>query len=218
MSKIRIILADDHTIFRKGLREIIDSQSDMVVVGEARDGFEALEKVGDLLPDVVLMDIKMPCLDGVKASRHISEHHPQIRIIILTMYGQDKHVFESIIAGAQGYILKDAPIERLIEMIRAVYHGKESIDPYVTSKVLRQFRQLAEGQQGRDFLLLNQRELEILGLIAQGSTNRAIAEKLFLSENTIKHIVSEILQKLHVNNRAEAAAYVIKEGLIAPGS
>lgn len=218
MSPIRIILADDHTMFREGLQAIINDESDMVVVGEARDGFEALEKVDDLIPDVILMDINMPRLDGVKAARHISEQHPQVRIIILTMYGQDKHVFESIKAGAWGYILKDAPAKQLIETIRAVYRGEAVIDPSVTPKVLRQFRQLAEDQQGRYRPLLNQRELEILRLVAQGATNRAIAEKLFLSENTIKHAISDILQKLQVNNRTEAVTYAIREGLIAPGS
>jgi len=200
------------------LQAIINDESDMAVVGEARDGFEVLERVDELNPDVVLMDISMPRLDGVKATRYISEQHPQIRIIILTMYDQDKYIFESIKAGARGYILKDAPAQQLIETIRAVYRGEALIDPSVTLKLLRQFRQLAEGQQGRDLPLLNQRELEILRLVAQGATNRAIAEKLFLSENTIKHRVSEILQKLRVKNRAEAVVYAMKEGLIAPGS
>ena len=200
------------------MQAIINDESDMAVVGEARDGFEVLERVDELNPDVVLMDISMPRLDGVKATRYISEQHPQIRIIILTMYDQDKYIFESIKAGARGYILKDAPAQQLIETIRAVYRGEALIDPSVTLKLLRQFRQLAEGQQGRDLPLLNQRELEILRLVAQGATNRAIAEKLFLSENTIKHRVSEILQKLRVKNRAEAVVYAMKEGLIAPGS
>ena len=218
MGQIKIILADDHTMFREGLRAIIDDESDMAVVGEARDGFEALEKVRDLLPDIVLMDINMPRLDGVKATRYISEQHPQVRIIILTMYDQDRRVFESIKAGARSYILKDTPVQQLIETIRAVCRGEGVIDSSVTPKVLRQFRQLAAGQLGRDVPPLNERALEILRLIARGATNRVIAEKLFLSENTIKHIVSEILQKLRVNNRAEAVAYAMKEGLIAPGS
>jgi NarL family two-component system response regulator LiaR len=134
------------------------------------------------------------------------------------MYDQDKHVFESITAGARGYILKDAPAKQLVEVIRAVYHNKGGIDPYVTRKVLRQFRELAKGQQRKDFPLLNQREIEILDLMARGATNKAIAEELVLSENTIKHRVSEIFQKLHVKNRAEAVAYAMREGLIAPDS
>lgn len=218
MSQIRIIIADDHTMFREGLRAIINDETDMVVVGEARDGFEALDKVRDLLPDVVLMDINMPRLDGVKAARHISEQHPQVSLIMLTMYDQDKHVFESITAGARGYILKHAPAKQLVEVIRAVYHNKGGIDPYVTRKVLRQFRELAKGQQRKDFPLLNQREIEILDLMARGAANKAIAEELVLSENTIKHKVSEIFQKLHVKNRAEAVAYAMREGLIAPDS
>jgi NarL family two-component system response regulator LiaR len=217
MSPIKIILADDHTMFREGLRAIINGESDMAVVGEARDGFEVLEKVNELTPDVVLMDINMPRLDGIKATRHLSAQHPQARVIILTMYGQDQYVFESIRAGAWSYILKDAPARRLIETIRAVYRGEAVIDPSVTLKVLEQFRQLAQGQQGKDFPLLNEREVEILRLVAQGATNSAIAERLFLSENTVKHMVSEIIQKLHVNNRAEAIAYVMREGLIMPG-
>jgi NarL family two-component system response regulator LiaR len=218
MSQIRIIIADDHTMFREGLRAIIKDETDMVVVGEARDGFEALDKVRDLLPDVVLMDINMPRLDGVKAARYISEQHPQVSLIMLTMYDQNKHVFESITAGARGYILKHAPAKQLVEVIRAVYHNKGGIDPYVTRKVLRQFRELAKGQQRKDFPLLNQREIEILDLMARGATNKAIAEELVLSENTIKHRVSDIFQKLHVKNRAEAVAYAMREGLIAPDS
>jgi NarL family two-component system response regulator LiaR len=218
MSSIRVILVDDHTMFREGLRAIINDENDMTIVGEARDGLEALQKVDELHPDVVLMDINMPRLDGVQAARQLSAQHPQVRTIILTMYNEDKYVFESIRAGVRSYLLKDAPVQRLIETIRAVYRGEAVIDSSVTSKVLGQFRQLTQGQRGKDFSLLNKRELEILRLVAQGATNGAIAGKLFLSESTVKHLVSEIIQKLHVNNRAEAVAYVMKEGLITPGS
>lgn len=218
MSQIRIILADDHTMFREGLRAIINDESDMVVVGEARDGLETLEKVDELQPDIVIMDINMPRLDGVQATRHLSAKHPQVRTIILTMHDQDKHVFESIKAGACSYLLKDAPAQRLIETIRAVHRGEAVIDSSVTPKVLGQLRQLAHSHPEGSFPLLHERELEVLRLIAQGATNSAIAAKLFYSENTVKHMVSEIIQKLHVNNRAEAVAYALKAGLITPDS
>lgn len=214
MKEIRVLLADDHTIFREGLRAILDQQRDIHVVGEAKDGVEAVKKTTELVPDIVLMDINMPVLDGVKASRLITGQDQRVGIVILTMYREDKYVFEAIKAGARGYLVKDARARELLKTIRAVHQGEALIDPAVATKLLEEFRRLAEKRSGKDFLDLNEREIEILRLVAQGATNKKIAATLCFSEQTIKNYLSIIFQKLHVNNRAEAAAYAVQEGLI----
>jgi DNA-binding NarL/FixJ family response regulator len=214
MQKIRVLLADDHTIFRKGLQEIINKQSDMTVVGEARDGVEAVSKAEELAPDIILMDISMPILDGVKATRLIRDQGEQVGIVVLTMHGDDKYVFEAIKAGAQGYILKDADLDELLKAIRTVHRGEPMIDSSIAGRVLVEFGRLTRDQQNRDFLDLSQRETEILQFVAQGATNKDISEKLFISEYTVRNALSIIFQKLHVNSRTEAAVYAVREGLI----
>jgi len=214
MDTIKVLLADDHTMFREGLRVILDRQKDMRVVGEVEDGVEAVKKTAELAPDIVLMDINMPVMDGVRASRLITAQDQRVGIIILTMYREDKYVFEAIKAGARGYVVKDARANELFKAIRAVYRGEALIDPVVAAKLLEDFRRLAEERSRKDFLDLNKREIEILSLVAQGATNKEIADELYFSEQTIKNNLSIIFQKLHVNNRAEAVTYAIKEGLI----
>ncbi len=215
MRKIRVLLADDHTIFRKGLREIIDKQSDMTVVGEAKDGVEAINKAEELAPDIILMDISMPILDGVKATRLIMGQDEHVGIVILTMYSNDEYVFRAIRAGAQGYILKDADLDELLKAIRGVRRGEPMIDSSMAGRVLVEFCKLTRDQENQDFLDLSKREVEILQLVARGAKNREIAEKLFLSEYTVRNALSIIFQKLHVNNRTEAAAHALREGLIS---
>jgi len=214
MQKIRVLLADDHTIFRKGLQEIINKRSDMTVVGEAKDGVEAVNKAEELAPDIILMDISMPILDGVKATRLIRDQDEQVGIVMLTMYGGDQYVFEAIKAGAQGYILKDADLDELLKAIRSVHQGQPMIDSSIAGRVLVEFGRLTRDQQNQDFLDLSKRETEILQLVAQGATNKGIAEKLFISEHTVRNALSIIFQKLHVNSRTEAAAHALREGLI----
>ena len=215
MQKIRILLADDHTIFRKGLQEIINKQSDMTVVGEARDGVDAVNKAEELAPDIILMDISMPILDGVKATRLIRDQDEQVGIVMLTMYGDDQYVFEAIKAGAQGYILKDADLDELLKAIRSVHRGVPMIDSSIAGRVLVEFGKLTRDRQNQDFLDLSKREIEILQLVAQGATNKDIAQKLFISEHTVRNAISIIFQKLHVNSRTEAAAHALQEGLIS---
>jgi len=214
MQTIRVLLADDHTIFRKGLREIIDRQSDMTVVGEAKDGVEAVNKAEELTPDIILMDIKMPILDGVKATRLIMGQDQQVDIVMLTMYRDDEYVFEALKAGAQGYLLKDAGLDELLEAIRRVRRREPVIDSSIAGRVLVEFCKLTRAQESQDFLDLSKREIEILQLVAQGTTNKEIAGKLFLSEYTVRNALSIIFQKLHVNNRTEAAVYALQEGLL----
>ena len=215
MEAIRVLLADDHTIFREGLRAILDRQKDIVIVGEAKNGAEAVKKTAEVAPDIVLMDIKMPVMDGVKASRLITAQDQRVGVIILTMYREDKYAFEAIKAGARGYVVKDARAKELLKTIRAVHRGEALIDPGMATKLLEEFRRLAEGRSGKDFLDLSEREIEILRLVAQGATNKEIADVLYLSEQTIKNNLSVIFQKLHVNNRAEAVVSAIREGLIS---
>ena len=213
LKAIRVLLADDHAIFRDGLRAILDRQKDIVVVGEAGDGVEAVKKAAELAPDIVLMDINMPVMDGVRASRLITAQDQRVGIIILTMYREDEYVFEAIKAGARGYVVKDARAREVLKAIRAVHRGEALIDPATATKLLEEFRRLAEGQ--RKEFDPNEQEIEILRLLAQGATNKEIAEAIHFSEQTIKNKLSIVFQKLHVDNRAEAAASAIREGLIS---
>ena len=214
MQKIRILLADDHTILRKALREIIEKQHDMTVVGEAKDGVEAMEKAEELAPDIILMDIRMPIVDGVKAIRLIRAQDKQVGIVVLTMYHSEQFAFEAIKAGAQGYIPKDAELDDLLAAIRGVQRGDPMIDPSIAARVLVEFCGLTRKQESKDFLDLSGRETEILQLVAQGATNKEIAEMLFISEYTVRNALSIIFQKLHVNNRTEAAVHALQEGLL----
>lgn len=214
MEKIRVLLADDHTIFRKGLWEIIDKQSDMTVVGEAEDGVEAVSKAEELTPDVILMDIRMPHLDGVGAAHLIAERDPEAKIIILTMYLEEAYVSEAIKAGARGYILKDAGLEKMLEAIRAVYSGEVRIDPGMASKALMKL--CRETEDSRKSISLTKREKEILSFVVKGATNNEIAQELSLSELTIRNRLSGVFKKLGVRNRTEAATYAVQEGLFIP--
>ena len=208
-------MADDHAVFREGLRLLLDRQKDMVVVGEASDGAEAVKKAAEVAPDIVLMDINMPVMDGVEASRLITAQDQRVGIIILTMYRENEYVFEAIKAGARGYVVKDARSTEVLKAIRAVYRGEALIDPAMATKLLEEFRRLAEERSGKGFVVLTRREAEILRLVAQGASNKEIAAGLFVSEQTIKKNLSHVFQKLNVNNRTEAAAYAIREGLIS---
>jgi NarL family two-component system response regulator LiaR len=174
-----------------------------------------VNKAEELAPDIILMDISMPILDGVKATRLIRDQDEQVGIVMLTMYSGDQYVFEAIKAGAQGYILKDADLDELLKAIRSVHRGEPMIDSSIAGRVLVEFGRLTRDQQNQDFLDLSQRETEILQLVAQGATNKGIAEKLFISEHTVRNALSIIFQKLHVNSRTEAAAHALREGLIS---
>ena len=216
MSKIRVYIADDHTLFREGLRQLLEMEADIEVVGEAADGLEAVTGVPKLSPDVVLMDISMPVVNGVAAITQILEGAPDTGIIVLTMYRQDQYVFDAMRAGARGYLLKDAKPSDLIFAIRAVARGASMVDPRLTTTVLKEFRRLAnqvEADQGLGGL--TQRELEILRLLALGLSNKEIAHRLCLAEKTVKNYLSTIFQKLELNDRVQAAIYALRHGLLA---
>ena len=214
MEKIKVLLADDHTMFREGLRQILERQADMTVVGEAGDGREAAEKVESLAPNIVLVDISMPVLDGVKATRLIIECLPGVGVIILSMYGDDEYVFEAIKAGARGYLLKGDSSKNLIEAIRAVHRDEAMLGPGIAGRVLAEFRRLTRDSSKDRFVDLSKREVRILRLVAEGASNKEIGDRLSLSEQTIKNYLSTIYQKLHVSSRTEAAIKAIREGLI----
>ncbi len=215
MSKIKVLLADDHTLFREGLRSLLEDQGDIEIVGEAEDGLEAVRLVPQLQVDVVLMDINMPIVDGVDATRTILEKNQAVGIIILTMYPQDEYVLQALKAGAKAYLLKDTRSKKLLEVIRTVHQGQAVISPEMTNRLLDEYRQLSSKDEQREpkYQTLTDQERRILTLVAEGASNKDIAIDLNLSERTIKNYLSIIFQKLQVNNRTEAAIRAIRDGL-----
>jgi NarL family two-component system response regulator LiaR len=210
METIHILIADDHPIVREGLRALIATEPGMIVVGEAKDGDEAVFKARSLQPDVILLDLVMPRKDGLAAISEIIHDLPGARILVLTSFAEDELVFPAIKAGAMGYLLKDASPQELLEAIRTVYRGESSLHPAIARKVLREFTRPTDPPASAE--LLTEREGEILLLVAQGLSNRAIAEQLVVSERTVRSHVSTILQKLHLHSRTQAALYALKEG------
>ena len=216
MSKIRVLLADDHSLFREGIRSLLNDQNDIEIVGEAEDGLEATQLVSQLKPQVVLMDINMPVVDGVEATRTIIENDETVGIIILTMYPQDEYVFQALKAGAKAYLLKDTRSKKLLEVIRQVSQGQAVISADMTARLLDEFRRMSEKreQEQPKFQALTEQEKKILTLVAEGASNKDIAGEMNLSERTIKNYLSIIFQKLQVNNRTEAAIRAMRDGLV----
>jgi DNA-binding NarL/FixJ family response regulator len=210
---IRVLLADDHAMFRQGLKSLLESEPDLRVIGEAHSGREAVRYAADTKPDVIVMDIQMPELDGVRATQSILEINPKANVIILTMYRQDSYVFEAVKAGARGYLLKDVDAAVLIDAIRRVTEGETLLDPEMAQNVLEDFRVKKESLPDEKRGDLTEREAAILRLLAQGSSNQEIALKLNISEKTVRNRLSEIFAKLQLNNRTQAALYAIREGL-----
>ena len=205
MKAIKILLVDDQPLFREGLRTLLSVHSDFDVVGEAGNGEEALRLVRSLRPTVVLMDLQMPVLDGVAATRRLHEEQPDCRVIVLTTFDDDEMVFDGLRAGAVGYLLKDAPSEKLAEAIRVAARGETFLQPSVAAKVVAEFARLTRKTTASLSEPLSERELEILRLIAKGASNREIAGTLFLAEGTVKNHVTNILGKLDVRDRTQAA-------------
>jgi len=207
---IRILIADDHTLFRQGVRQICEIKGKFQVVAEAEDGQQAIDLAQRHNPDVILMDIQMSGMDGVQATQRIMQDNPQARIIILTMYRRDDYVFEAIKAGARGYLLKDVDWQDLIAAIRDVHIGRALIDPAMALRVLDAFRQMPP--QADEMETLTPGEMDVLTRVAQGMDNPQIATDLDLAEKTITNRLSIIYQKLHVNNRTQAALYALRQG------
>jgi len=210
---IRVLIADDHPIVREGLRTILGFQEGVEVVGEASDGQEAVDLAQSLLADVVLMDIRMSKLDGVEATRRIKAQNPQIGVIVLTNYDDDRYVFEGIEAGASGYLLKDIGADDLSEAIHRVARGESLMAPSVLRKVLDEFAHRAEERE-LPHEGLTPRELEVLQALARGLKNEEIAKELFITEKTVKSHLGSIFSKLGVNDRSQAILYAIKHKLV----
>jgi NarL family two-component system response regulator LiaR len=225
MDEVNILIVDDHTLFRTGVRKMLEAEEDMHVVGEAATGREALEQARKLMPDVILMDIKMPdpsaadprshsgqALNGIEATRRLCREMPHVGVIFCTMFEDDEFVFAGLQAGGRGYILKDDDPETMLRAIRAVAHGESLLGPTIAQKVVRQFSAVPE-EQTPLYDDLTPRELEVLKLIAQGLANREIAEELTISEKTVKNHINNIFSKLHINDRSQAILYAIRKGL-----
>ncbi|MCJ7550174.1 MAG: response regulator transcription factor [Anaerolineae bacterium] len=213
---MRVLVVDDHALFRKGVVSLIDPLEDMEVVGEAGSGQEALEKATELMPDLILMDIQMPGWDGLETTRRIKEMMPYVKIVMLTISGGDGNLFQAIKSGAQGYLLKDIDPEELVKLLRGVYRGEAPISHLSAAKILEEFARLAENETWvpGPTEVLTARETEVLELVAEGARNKEIASQLFIAENTVKNHLSNILAKLHLRSRVQAAAYALRTGLI----
>lgn len=218
MDKIKILLVDDQTMFRDGLRVLLSSQKDFEIVGEAYDGEQAIQRAASLRPNVILMDLRMPVMDGATATRRLHSLHPEIRVIVLTTFDEDEAIFDGLRAGATGYLLKDAPTDKLYEAIRAAAKGESFLQPSIAARVVAEFTRLSEqapvwSQQMAS--PLSPRELEILKLLSNGATNKEIASSLVLAEGTVKNHVTNILIKLEVSDRTRAAIRARELGLLS---
>ncbi len=210
---IRVLIVDDHAIVRKGIRAVLAEAGDLAVVGEARDGEEAVAQAEALRPDVVLMDLLMPRLDGIEATRRIKERRPGGRVLVLTSAASDDKVFPAIKAGASGYLLKDSSPEALVEAIRQVHRGEASLHPIIARKLLRELTQPSDRPPTPD--PLTEREMQVLRLLAQGLEDGEIATRLGVGTVTVRTHISNILAKLHLANRIQAALYALREGLVS---
>jgi two-component system, NarL family, response regulator DevR len=213
MAKQRIVLVDDHEVVRLGIKALLERHPHFEVVGEAGTAKEAIEQVERLLPDVVLMDIRLPGASGIDATEEITNSFPEIKVIMLTSYAEDDMLFSAIRAGASGYVLKQIGADDLIKAIEAVGRGEALLDPAVTQRVFQEVRRAVKEEEASAFVNLSTQEKHVLLLVSEGRTNREIAKTLFLGEGTVRNYVSSILSKLVVSNRAEAAAYAVEHSL-----
>lgn len=212
--KIKVLIVDDHHVVRQGLRTFLDLHEDILVVGEAGDGETAVEMVRQLNPDVVLMDLVMPRLDGIAATRQVKSMAPDVKVIALTSFTEDEKVFPAIQAGASGYLLKDVSPDDLVEAIRAAFRGEARLHPDVLRKLMEQVAIQTSPVREPMVENLTERELDVVRLVAQGCSNHTIAEELVISEKTVKTHISNILSKLHLEDRTQLAIYALKKGLV----
>ena len=219
MNKVRVLLADDHSLFREGMSNILNGQPDFEVIGEAGNGLDAVEKALELRPDLILMDIGMPIFDGLEATRQIKKEYPDVIIVMLTMRDEDEKLFAALKNGAQGYLLKSIRSWDMVDLLRGAMKGNAAITQALAGRMLEEFRRLSQGapraSEGVD-IALTRREQEVLSLVADGATDKQIADSLTLSVHTVKSHMRNILAKLHLSHRHEAALYAVREGLISP--
>jgi two-component system response regulator DevR len=213
MAKQRILLVDDHEIVRLGLKALLERHPQFEIIGEAASARDALEKVADHHPDVVIMDIRLPGTSGIEACEEITSRFPETRVLMLTSYAEDEMLFSAIRAGASGYVLKQIGGDELVRALEAVARGEALLDPAVTQRVFQEVRRAVKEEEASAFAHLSQQEKHVLLLVSEGKTNREIAKALFLGEGTVRNYVSSILSKLGVSNRAEAAAYAVEHNL-----
>ncbi len=221
MSKIRVLLVDDHDLFREGLASILNGSMDFEVVGEAGDGLEAMFKAQELTPDLILMDVEMPGCDGLEATQQIAGEIPGVTIVMLTMRDEDEKLFEAIRSGARGYLLKSIRSQEMLDLLRGAVQGDAAITPSLGGRMLEEFRRISHRaieNPAESPATLTAREQDILGLVAEGATNKEIAATLSVSVHTVKSHMRKILGKLHFDHRYEAASYALREGLIPPST
>ena len=214
---IKILVVDDHPLFRKGVIHMLQSEADMEIIGEAGDGETALDMTRELMPDVILMDVSMPGWDGIKATRRIMEEFPSARIVMLTVNDDDRSLFNAIKAGARGYLFKNLEPEDLLKMVRGIFRGEAPISRITANRILKEFGRLSRHETKPSISDLSSREQEILKLVANGDSNKEIARALIITEYTVKNHLRNILEKLHVRNRVEAAIIAVREGLVENG-
>jgi two-component system NarL family response regulator len=214
---IRVLVVDDHALFRRGLQMVLEQEDDIDVVGEAGDGAEAVEKAAETMPDIVLMDVRMPKRGGIDSCTAIKDAVPSCKIIMLTISDEEADLYDAIKAGASGYLLKEISIEEVAAAIRAVNEGQSLISPSMASKLLSEFATMIKRTDDRQQVptpRLTDREMEVLKLVAKGMNNRDIAKQLFISENTVKNHIRNILEKLQLHSRMEAVVYAVREKLL----
>lgn len=216
MEKIRLIIAEDQRLTREALARLLALEPDIEVVGQAANGEEALRQVGDQAPDVLLTDIEMPRMNGIELTRAVCRQMPSVGVVVLTIYHDDRNVFDAIVAGARGYVLKDGSPEETVAAIRAIARGESLIHPAIATRVLGEFQRISmqRAENMKLFAELSKREVEVLKELATGKRNREIANTLFISEKTVKNHISNILMKLQVNDRTEAALLAARQGLV----
>jgi len=218
MELVRVLVVDDHSLFRRGITAVLTNQENISVVGEAVNGLEAIEKAGELRPDVILMDLNMPQCSGLEATQALQTKMPQVNILVLTVSDNEADLFAAIKFGATGYILKNTEPEELVQAIYHIAQGGVILSPIMASKLLAEFKDLETGAEKKPAQEaesnLSPREDEVLHLVSQGATNKEIADSLFISENTVKTHLRNIMDKLHLANRSQAAAYAVKKGLL----
>ena len=218
MDTIKVLVVDDHALFRRGIAAVLANQENLEIVGEATDGLEAIEKAEETAPDVILMDLNMPRCSGLEATQALQAKMPQVNILVLTVSDNEADLFAAMRFGATGYILKNTEPEELVQAIFHVVQGGAIISPLMASKLLTEFKGLetrAEMESAQEAIAnLSPREVEVLQLVSQGATNKEIADSLFISENTAKTHLRNIMEKLHLANRSQAAAYAVKKGLV----
>ena len=212
--QVRVVLIDDHDLLRRGIKTMLESEDDIVVVGEGSNGAEALKLVDDTSPDVVLVDVIMPEMDGIEATREIKNTHPNIAVVVLSGHDEQRFVFDAVKAGASGYLLKTAELEQVIETVRSVARGGAVLDPQLATQVLSEFKNYDRAEVKEVFQPLTPREKEILALMSEGLPNKTIASRLSISERTVTTHIANIYSKLHVNNRVSAIQEAMRRRII----